>query len=95
MIYSQRVKKATCIASRAHAGQYDKAGYPYIHHSLHLAESMTDEASTCSVILHDVIENTPITIDELRAEGIREDVLTALLLLTNVSGRYRWEDGTA
>lgn len=83
MIYTPLIKKAMRIAARAHAGQYDKAGYPYIHHPLHLAESMTDEESTCAALLHDVIEDTSVTCDELRAEGIPEGVLTALMLLTH------------
>lgn len=71
------------IAYDAHAGQVDKTGLPYIYHPIHLAESMTDENSVITALLHDVIEDTNLTIDELAREGFHEDVLTALTLLTH------------
>lgn len=83
MIYTPLVRKAMCIAARAHAGQFDKAGYPYIHHPLHVAEDMPDEVSACAALLHDVMEDTPVTANDLRDEGIPEDVLDALMLLTH------------
>ena len=44
MLYTALTKKALRIAYNAHRGQEDEAGLPYIHHPLHLAEQMPDEA---------------------------------------------------
>ncbi|WP_394283370.1 HD domain-containing protein [Frisingicoccus sp.] len=83
MIYTPMTKKALCIAYKAHEGQVDKTGIPYIFHPFHLAESMTDENSTIVALLHDVIEDTDWTIDDLEKEGFNEDILTALKLMTH------------
>ncbi|MDD6232118.1 HD domain-containing protein [Frisingicoccus sp.] len=83
MIYTPMTKKALCIAYKAHEGQVDKTGVPYIFHPFHLAESMTDENSTIVALLHDVIEDTDWTIDDLEKEGFNEDILTALKLMTH------------
>ena len=83
MIYTLMTKKALCIAYKAHEGQVDKTGVPYIFHPFHLAESMTDENSTIVALLHDVIEDTDWTIDDLEKEGFNEDILTALKLMTH------------
>ena len=83
MIYTPMTKKALCIAYKAHDGQVDKTGIPYIFHPFHLAESMTDENSTIVALLHDVIEDTDWTIDDLEKEGFNEDILTALKLMTH------------
>lgn len=82
MIYTELTKHAMRIAYRAHEGQIDKAGVPYIHHPLHVAESMKDEISVCTALLHDVCEDSEITIEDLRVQGIPEAVLEALILLT-------------
>jgi (p)ppGpp synthase/HD superfamily hydrolase len=83
MIYTPMTRKAMKIAYNAHAGQADKTGIPYIYHPIHLAESMSDENSVITALLHDVAEDTNITIDDLAREGFHEDILTALTLLTH------------
>ena len=83
MIYTPMTKKALCIAYKAHEVQVDKTGIPYIFHPFHLAESMTDENYTIVALLHDVIEDTDWTIDDLEKEGFNEDILTALKLMTH------------
>ena len=83
MIYTPMTRKAMKIAYDAHAGQVDKTGIPYIYHPIHLAESMSDENSVITALLHDVAEDTNITIDDLAREGFHEDILTALTLLTH------------
>lgn len=82
MIYTELTSRAMCIAYAAHHGQTDKAGVPYVFHPLHLAEQMTDEASTCAALLHDVVEDTDVTLDELRAE-FPPAVIEAVRLLTH------------
>ena len=86
MYYSDAVKKALNIAYQAHAGQTDKAGYPYIFHPYHLAEQFEDEDSVIVALLHDVVEDTDRTIEDLRKEGFSERVLAALVLLTHQKG---------
>lgn len=83
MIYTALTKKAICFAYRAHFGQTDKSGLPYICHPLHLAEQMTDEYTAVAALLHDVVEDTSYSLADLRAEGFPEAVLEALALLTH------------
>lgn len=83
MIYTEQTKKAMRIAFDAHKDQVDKTGIPYIFHPFHLAEQMTDEASVCVALLHDVVEDTSITFEEMEAQGISSNVIIALKLLTH------------
>ncbi|MGN0162973.1 MAG: HD domain-containing protein, partial [Candidatus Ornithomonoglobus sp.] len=76
-------RKAMLIAFNAHNGQLDKAGVPYIYHPIHVAESMPDELTTCVALLHDVLEDSEITIHDLIKEGFSEDVIDALSVLTH------------
>ena len=82
MIYTPLTKKAIKLAYKAHKGQYDKAGLPYITHPLHLAESMDDKYTTIAALLHDVVEDTDITLDDLANEFPKE-VIDALKLLND------------
>ena len=81
MIYTELTKKAMQIAYEAHQGQYDKGDVPYIFHPYHVAEQMTDETTTCTALLHDVIEDTEITLEQLEKE-FPQKITEALKLLT-------------
>lgn len=81
MIYTEMTKKAMKIAYNAHNGQMDKGGIPYIFHPYHLAEQMKTEETVITALLHDIIEDTPLTISWLREQGFSESVLEALTLL--------------
>ena len=83
MIYTPLTKKAILTAYNAHMGQYDRSGLPYIFHPYHLAEQMDDEYSVCAALLHDVVEDTDLTLDDLRKEGFPEEVIRAVDLLTH------------
>lgn len=85
MIYTLLTNKALRLAYAAHHGQTDKSGQPYIFHPYHLAEQMTDEVSACVALLHDVVEDTELTIEELEREFPKE-VTEALRLLTHQAG---------
>lgn len=85
MIYTELTNEAIKIAYRAHHGQVDKGGIPYIFHPYHLAEQMSDEYTTCVALLHDVVEDTDITLDQL-AETFPREVIDALALLTHEDG---------
>ena len=82
MIYTPLTNKAMRIAYNAHHGQYDRNGMPYIFHPYHVAEQMTDEYTCCAALLHDVAEDTNITLDEL-AMQFPAPVIEALRLLTH------------
>lgn len=82
MIYTELTNRAMKIAYTAHHGQVDKAGLPYIFHPIHLAEQMEDEVSCCAALLHDVVEDTPVTMEALAAE-FPEEVISVLKLLTH------------
>lgn len=83
MIYTALTKKALRLCFDAHRDQVDKTGLPYVFHPFHLAEQMTDEYTTVVALLHDVVEDTPYTLEDLQAMGYPEPVLTALALLTH------------
>ena len=85
MIYTELTNKALKFAYNAHHGQLDYNGIPYIFHPLHLAETMDDEISCCAALLHDVVEDTPVTLEELAAEFPAE-VVEVVALLTHESG---------
>ena len=85
MIYTPLVNKALKIAYAAHHGQLDYNGIPYIFHPVHLAEQMDDEISCCAALLHDVVEDTPVTMENLAREFPAE-VIEVLKLLTHKDG---------
>ena len=74
--------KAILIATKSHQGQIDKAGQPYILHPLRVMFSRKNETERICAMLHDVIEDTDITLDCLRSEGFSEEILIALDALT-------------
>ena len=83
MIYTKLTKKALKLCFEAHKDQVDKTGLPYVFHPFHLAEQMNDEYTTICALLHDVVEDTDYTIDDLKNMGFPIDVLEALKLLTH------------
>jgi len=83
MLYTELTKKALKMAYEAHKNQVDKSGVPYIYHPIHLAEQMHTEEEICVALLHDVVEDTDITFEELKDAGFGEDVIYALNLLTH------------
>jgi len=82
MIYTPLTNKALCFAYDAHHGQLDYNGIPYIFHPVHLAEAMDDEISCCAALLHDVVEDTPVTLEALSREFPAE-VVEIIALLTH------------
>lgn len=82
MIYTDLTERAMRLAYRAHNGQVDKAGVPYIFHPIHLAEQMTTEACVCVALLHDVVEDSDVTIEDIAALFPAE-VTEAVRLLTH------------
>jgi len=83
------LERAIEIAVRAHAGQVDKAGQPYILHPLRLMLAVRSSHERMAAVLHDVIEDTPVTFDELESEGFPIEVLDAVRALTKTEGESR------
>lgn len=86
MIYTSLTKKAIRLMFCMHKDQTDKCGIPYVFHPWHVAESMTDEYSTCAALLHDVPEDTDMTAEDLLEEGFPEEVVEAVRYLTHEPG---------
>ncbi len=75
------------IAYKQHHGAEDKAGLPYIFHPYHLAEQMgDDEYAICVALLHDVVEDTDMTFEDLEQAGFPGGIITALKCLTHEDG---------
>jgi (p)ppGpp synthase/HD superfamily hydrolase len=74
--------RAIAIAAQAHQEQRDKAGAPYILHPLRMIAQLHGEAERIVAVLHDLIEDTDWTLDQLRAEGFNDEVLAAIDCLT-------------
>ena len=83
MIYTPKTKKALRLCFDAHKEQVDKTGLPYVFHPFHLAEQMTDEDTTVCALLHDVVEDTEYTLEDLEGMGFGASVIEALRLLTH------------
>ncbi len=80
------LQKALEIAVEAHSGQMDKAGKIYILHPIRVMLRGKNENEMIVGILHDTVEDTPITLDKLRAEGFSEEVLNAIDCITKETG---------
>lgn len=85
MIYTPMTKAALKLCFDAHKDQVDKSGLPYVFHPFHLAEQMDSEEAVCVALLHDVMEDTDATADDIRAAGMSDAVVDALLLMTHDS----------
>lgn len=83
MIYTDNTKKAMKLCFKAHKDQVDKSGMPYVFHPFHVAEQMTDEVTTIVALLHDVVEDTDYTLEDIAAEGFGKDILEAVALMTH------------
>lgn len=82
------INKAIETAAKAHDGQVDKAGQPYIYHPLRvMLYAQGDERVKCAAVLHDVMEDSDITETDLIKIGFGEDIIAALKLLTREEGQ--------
>lgn len=82
MLYTELTNKALKLAYEAHQGQCDACGMPYIFHPFCVAEQLDDESSVCAGLLHDIVEDTDITL-EMLAEEFPAEVVEAVRLLTH------------
>lgn len=86
------LEKAIAIALKAHEGVLDKSGKPYILHPLRLMMQMDSEEARITAVLHDVVEDSTITLSDLAASGFSSEILDALALLTHDKDSVPYED---
>lgn len=80
------IEDAIALAVKAHRGQKDRAGAPYVLHPLRMMFRVETDAERMAAVLHDVVEDTDWTLDDLRAEGFPEEVVAAVDHLTRREG---------
>ncbi|MDD3182404.1 MAG: HD domain-containing protein [Alphaproteobacteria bacterium] len=85
------LERAIEIAARVHAGQVDKAGQPYILHPLRLLLAVQTPNERIAAVLHDVVEDTAMTFEDLLKEGFSIEVVDAVRSLTKLDGETRIE----
>ena len=78
--------RAIELAKQHHEGQTDKAGKPYIEHPLRVMNQVESEEEKIVAVLHDIVEDTDISLDDLRSEGFSEEVVSAVECLTKQDG---------
>ncbi len=83
MLYTPMTKAALRICFDAHKDQVDKSGMPYVFHPFHVAEQMETEDEVCVALLHDEVEDTATTLDDIRAAGIGEEAVAAIAAMTH------------
>ncbi|EPL10908.1 HD domain-containing protein [Pseudomonas sp. CF161] len=80
------LERAIAIAAQAHEGQFDKGGSPYILHPLKVMMRVSTLEERMAAVLHDVVEDTPVSLDHLREQGFSQAVLAAIDALTKREG---------
>lgn len=83
MIYTKLTKMAMRLCFEKHKNRIDKSGVPYVFHPFHVAESMSDEYTTCTALLHDIVEDTDTTLDDLKNMGFPDEVVEAVGAMTH------------
>ena len=83
------IEKAIEMAACAHAGKVDNAGAPYVFHPLRLMLAVSGPYERMTAVLHDVVEDTAVTLDDLRAAGFPPEVIDAVGILTKREGESR------
>jgi len=85
------LERAIEIAASAHARQVDKAGEPYILHPLRVMLRVTSSEERIAAVLHDVVEDTSVSLQSLISEGFSSDVILAIEALTKRPGESRMQ----
>jgi len=87
------IEKAIVLATTAHMGQVDKAGVPYILHPLRVGASLHRRGPhyVMAGLLHDVVEDTPITLEDIAELGAPPEVVDAISAVTKWESERTWE----
>ena len=88
------LERAIEIAARTHAGQVDKGGAPCILHPLRVMLRVAPGAQQIVAVLHDVVEDSEVTFEDLEREGFAAEVINGLRAVTKVEGES-YEDFVA
>lgn len=72
------LERAIAIAAKAHEGQVDKAGAPYVLHPLRLMLRLSNTDERITAVLHDVVEDCGVSLETLRVEGFSEQIIEAI-----------------
>ena len=86
--YNEQLQFALELAIEKHKNQKDKSGKPYILHPLHVMETVKSDDAKIVAILHDIIEDTDVTEEDLLNAGLSKHIVDAVVMLT----RSRDED---
>jgi (p)ppGpp synthase/HD superfamily hydrolase len=85
------LEKAILIAVQAHKGQKDRSGHPYILHPLRVMFRLHRERDMIVGVLHDIIEDTEWTLEELKKEGFSDEIVDAVNAMTRRTGETYWD----
>ena len=85
------LESAIQLAAAAHAGQQDKAGKPYILHPIRVMLSVSTTDEQIAAILHDTVEDTDVTYEQLSKAGFSAEIISAVKALTKLDGESRVE----
>jgi (p)ppGpp synthase/HD superfamily hydrolase len=85
------LESAIQLAAKAHAGQQDKAGKPYILHPIRVMLSVSTTEEQIAAILHDTVEDTSVTFEQLSEAGFSAEIISAVRALTKLDGESRVE----
>lgn len=80
------IEKAIAVALDAHTGQTDKAGKPYILHPLRVMQQLETETEQIVGVLHDVVEDSEYTFEDLENCGFPNEAIAAIKLVTKQPG---------
>ena len=80
------MEDAITLAAKLHRGQVDKGGAPYVLHPLRVMAAMETQEERIAAVLHDVVEDTPTSLDQLKAWGCPDTVLEAVDALSRRPG---------
>jgi (p)ppGpp synthase/HD superfamily hydrolase len=84
--YESLLQRAIAIAAKAHEGQVDKAGNPYLDHPLFVMENVNSLEQKIVAVLHDAVEDSELTLEQLRSEGFPEVLVSAIAAITKIEG---------
>ena len=83
------LEKAIALAATQHAGQLDKGGQPYILHPLRLMLQFSNPTLQIIAVLHDILEDTSTTAEDLEALGFSAEIIKSIQALTKQTGESR------
>ena len=86
------LKQAIELATSKHKNQQDKAGQPYIHHPLNVMNQLQGNYAKMAGVLHDVVEDSDTTFEDLEKMGCPKIVISALRLVTHPPGHKGTEE---